>query len=134
MSGRSTAKRSRISEEDDVVPYANIIKGDKRISLLRSRQIDEIKVHINLTDDSIREGDKCTNRKADAKMQSGSSDKFINTTAKKHLKDVKMNKTNFSIHQRGDHPNMRRSSQVCLKPEIKIDKQKLSFLALRMTR
>ena len=33
----STSKRSRISEEQDVVPYANIIKGDKRISVLRER-------------------------------------------------------------------------------------------------
>ena len=89
QNGSSTAKRSRISEEHEVVPYENINKGDKSISVLRSRQMDdvniieedkssllrsvqvlrqkhadrisrlrskqEIKVHIDLTDDSIRE-------------------------------------------------------------------------------
>ena len=88
QNGSSNAKRSRISEEHEVVPYEKINKGDKSISLLRSRQMDdvniieedkssllrsvkkhadrisslrskqEIKVHINLTDDSIREGNK----------------------------------------------------------------------------
>ena len=44
QNGSSTAKRSRTSEEHQVVPYEKINKGDKSISLLRSRQMDDVNI------------------------------------------------------------------------------------------
>ena len=135
-----------IIEEDKSSLLRSVKKHADRISSLRSKQ--EIKVHINLTDDSIREGEKCTNRKTDAKMQSRSSDKFINTTAKKHLKEVKNNKTNLSdrVHRvvlsqkeqcrwcsnrHASNEPCGLKFEPCDESEIKIDKHKLSLFGVK---